>query len=248
MQEKRFLVLDIETVMDRNLVGQVFGISPDADNEALQERIETRYSSGFLPPPFQKPICIALIDVDYESCRVQNATVMASNDEKALIQQFWKIVRYRKGTVPVKTVLVHFNGRCFDLPVLFYRSLKHRIPVVSLEDRSRFSFESSHDICDDLSEFGASGKPALDVIAKMLGFPGKTGIDGSQIEELYGRGDWRTIKDYCMQDTLNTYYIWLTIKLVRNQIDDTRYREAIDNAEGVVSASRTFTDPFFVAK
>lgn len=248
MQEKRFLVLDIETVMDRNLVGQVFGISPDADTELLQEQIRTRYSSGFLPPPFQRPICIALIDVDHESCHVQNATVMASNDEKALLQQFWKIVKYRKGTVPVKTVLVHFNGRGFDLPVLFYRSLKHRVPVVALEERSRFSFESSHDICDDLSEFGASGKPSLDVIAKMLGFPGKTSVDGSQIEELYERGDLATIKDYCMQDTLNTYYIWLTIKLVRSQIDETRYREAIDNAESIVNASRCYTDPFFVAK
>lgn len=248
MQDKRFLVLDIETVMDRNLVGQVFGISPDADTELLQEQIKTRYSSGFLPPPFQKPICIALIDVDHESYRVHNATVMASNDEKSLLQQFWKIVRYRKGTVAVKTVLVHFNGRCFDLPVLFYRSLKHRVPVVAMEERSRFSFESSHDICDDLSEFGATGKPSLDVISKMLGFPGKTDIDGSQIEEFYQRADWQTIKDYCMQDTLNTYYIWLTIKLVRNQIDETRYREAIENAESIVSASRSFTDPFFIAK
>jgi predicted PolB exonuclease-like 3'-5' exonuclease len=189
-----------------------------------------------------------LIDVDGETCQVQNATVIESNDEKTLLQQFWKIVRYRKGTIPVKSVLVHFNGRGFDLPVLFYRSLKHRIPIVAMEDRSRFSFESSHDICDDLSEFGASGKPSLDVIAKMLGFAGKTEVRGSQIEELNQRGERSRIKDYCMEDSLYTYYIWLTLKLIRNQIDETRYREAIDNAASIVSASRCYTDPFFVAK
>jgi 3'-5' exonuclease len=248
MHEKRYLILDIETVLDRNLVGQVFSINPEAGVEVLHEQLKTRYSSGFPPPPFHIPICIALIDVEYESCKVHNATVIESDDEKTLLQHFWKIVRFRKGTTPVKTTLVHFNGRGFDLPVLFYRSLKHRIPVVFPEERSRYSFENSHDICDDLSEFGASGKPSLDVIAKMLGFAGKTDVHGSQIEELNQRGERARIKDYCMEDALYTYYIWLTTRLIRNQIDESRYREAIETAESLVNSSRCYTDPFFVLK
>lgn len=242
--DRRFLVLDIETVVDNELIAQVFGGS-SATPELVQENMKAKYPSGFLPPPFQVPVCIALIDVDCETCKVCNAVVIASTDEKLLLQRFWKIVRFRKGNVPVKSTLVHFNGRGFDLPVLFYRSMKHRIPVITQEDRSRYSFEESHDVCDDLSGFGASSRPSLNVISKLIGLPGKTDIDGSAVEELYHRGELSRIKDYCMSDALATYQVWLTVRFIRNQISEEKYREAFDSASEIINNCRQVTDEFF---
>ena len=243
--ERRFLILDIETVLDRELVRRFFGLSEDASFDELQEAIRNKYSHGFLPPPFHRPVCIAMVDVDCESCKVVNAAVAENPDEKTLLQQFWKIVRFRKGNQPVKSTLIHFNGRGFDLPVLFYRSMKHRIPVVMQEDRSRYSFEESHDICDDLSGFGASSRPSLNLIAKLLGLPGKTDVDGSLVEDLHAKGERLKIKDYCMDDALFTYYIWLTIRYIRGQMSDEKYREAYDSASEIVRSCRQITDSFF---
>jgi predicted PolB exonuclease-like 3'-5' exonuclease len=245
MMDKRFLILDIETVLDRELVSRLFAVSPSAPLAELQEAVRIKYSSGFLPPPFHRPVCIALVDVDCETCKIINAAVAENPDEKTLLQQFWKIVRFRKGNIPVKSTLVHFNGRGFDLPVLFYRSMKHRIPIVMQEDRSRYSFEESHDICDDLSGFGASSRPSLNLVAKLLGLPGKTDIDGSLVEEMHEKGERIRIKDYCMDDALATYYIWLTMRYIRGQLTEEKYREAYESAGDTVRSCRQVTDNFF---
>lgn len=243
MADKRFLVLDIETTLDWDLVRRVFELSAEASPDELKQQLYAKYTSGFAPPAFHIPICIALIDVDADTCKVSNATVLENSEEPALLQQFWKVVKLRKGA-PVRTTFITFNGRGFDLPCLFLRSLKHRIPIV-VWDRSRYSFEFSHDVCDDLSDFGASNRPSLDVVAKLIGLPGKTDIKGHLVEELYKSGEKERIKDYCMDDALNTYLIWLTIRLVRGEIDEAKYRAAFDSAAETVRACRPLTDNFF---
>ena len=215
--------------------------------DELKEHVLAKYTSGFPPPPFHIPVCIALIDVESDTGMVANATVLENPSEPAMLQQFWKIVKYRKGNQPVKSTLVHFNGRGFDLPVLFLRSLKHRIPVATFEDRSRFTFEFSHDICDDLSDFGATNRVSLDVLAKMLGLPGKTETHGGMVEDLYEKGERARIRDYCMNDALTTYYVWLTLRHVRGQLPEEKYRAAYDAAESVVRECRSRTDGFFTA-
>lgn len=245
MTDRRYLIFDIETITDWELVRQVFELGPEASAEELRQQLYAKYTNGFAPPPFHIPICIALIDVDYETCGVQNAAVLEATDETLLLQRFWKLMRRRKGS-PVRTTLVHFNGRGFDLPVLFYRSLKHRIPVVTWE-RSRYSFESSHDVCDDLSDFGAASRSSLDIVSKLLGLPGKTDIKGNLVEQLYNQGEKTRIMNYCMDDAMNTYYVWLTLKYVRGEIGEEKYRAAYGSAAQLIQASRSITDSFFAS-
>ncbi len=246
--DRRFLVFDIETVPDWDLVQRVFGLPADAPREMMREQLLIKYSSGFAPPPYHVPICIALIDVHPESFQVQNATVL-EGDEKTLLQAFWKVTKVRRGSdgkpVPVRTNLVHFNGRSFDLPVLFFRSLKHRVQI-SPWDRKRFTVESmedkfigSHDVCDDLADYGAASRSSLNVASKLIGLPGKTEIDGSQIEELYARGEMQRIKDYCMEDALATYLLWITIRFTRGEINEQPYQTAFQSAPDLVRGFRT---------
>src|SRR3990172_923120 len=250
MTEKRYLVFDIETVLDLSLVRMIFGLEDSTTEEELKQQLYAKYTSGFAPPPFHIPICIALIDVDFENCKVQNAIVLEDTDEKKLLQKFWKVTKFRKGN-PIQTTFVSFNGRSFDLPCLFLRSLKHRVPIVPW-DRSRYSFEkdldmdyqkpTSHDVCDDLSEFGAAGRVSLDLISKLLGLPGKTDTRGYMVEELYRKGETRRITDYCMDDALNTYLIWLTLKYVRGQISEEKYLDSFPSAAETVRTCRARTE------
>lgn len=241
--ERRYLSLDIETITDWELVRQVMGLDPDAPQTEIQEQVLTKYPSGFLPPPFHIPVCIAMVDVDYKTGRVENAAVLENSNEKSLLQSFWKLLTYRKGK-KVFTTLISFNGRGFDFPVLFLRSLKYRVPVVTW-DRARYSFESSHDLCDDLSDFGATSRTSLDVLAKLLGLPGKTDVRGDQVEELYRNGEIEKIKDYCMDDALTTYLIWLTVRMIRGELSEAMYGEAFHSAREIVQQCRSLTDDYF---
>lgn len=246
--DKRFLVFDIETIPDWELLQQVLGLPVDTPREMAREQLLAKYSSGFAPPPFHVPICIALIDVHPESLQVVNAAVL-DGDEKTLLQNFWRMTKTRRGVdgkqVPVRTNLVHFNGRFFDLPVLFFRSLKHRVQIAPW-DRNRYTVESmqekligSHDVCDDLADYGAASRSSLNVASKLIGLPGKTEIDGSQIEELYARGELQRIKDYCMEDALATYLLWITIRFTRGEINEQPYNTAFDSARGLIREART---------
>ena len=246
--DKRFLVFDIETVPDWDLVQHVFGLPADAPRETMREHLLTKYNSGFAPPPYHVPVCIALIDVHPESLQVQNGVVL-EGEEKTLLQNFWKMTKFKRGSegkpAPVKTNLVHFNGRSFDLPVLFFRSLKHKIQIAPW-DRNRYTVESmqekligSHDVCDDLADYGAASRPSLNVASKLIGLPGKTEIDGSQIEDLFARGEMQRIKDYCMEDALATYLLWITIRFTRGEINEQVYNSAFETAPELIREFRT---------
>jgi 3'-5' exonuclease len=243
MSDRRYLVLDIETIIDWELVRLYFNKEESASMEELKQELYGKYTHGFAPPAFHIPVCIALIDVDCETCKVHNATVLDNPDEKSLLQQFWRVTRLRKGN-PIRTTFVTFNGRGFDLPCLFLRSLKHRIPI-QVWERNRYSFESSHDICDDLSEFGATSRLSLDLVSKLLGLSGKTDTRGSMVEQLYQNGERQRIRNYCMEDALNSYLIWLTIKMVRGDLSEEKYREAFESAKDIVQTCRNVTDSFF---
>jgi predicted PolB exonuclease-like 3'-5' exonuclease len=79
----------------------------------------------------------------------------------------------------------------------------------------------------------------------MLGLPGKTDTKGEMVEELYQKGERKRIFDYCMDDALNTYLIWLTIKYVRGQLKEEPYHEALQSAPEIIRTCRAVTDGFF---
>jgi predicted PolB exonuclease-like 3'-5' exonuclease len=55
--------------------------------------------------------------------------------------------------------------------------------------------------------FPGRGRASLDDIATLLGFPGKVGMHGSEVWEVYLQGGLAKIRDYCETDVLNTYLI-----------------------------------------
>jgi hypothetical protein len=62
------------------------------------------------------------------------------------------------------------------------------------------------------------------------------------VEELYLRAEGIRIKDYCMDDALATYHVWLTIRFVRGEIPEDKYREAFDCGADMVKECRSRTE------
>jgi hypothetical protein len=66
----------------------------------------------------------------------------------------------------------------------------------------------------------------LDAIARVMGLPGKVGVDGSQVEGLYNAGQLESIKNYCLSDVAQTAFLFLRWRLLQGAVDLDGYRRA----------------------
>jgi predicted PolB exonuclease-like 3'-5' exonuclease len=145
-------------------------------------------------------------------------------------------------------VLVTYNGRSFDLPVIVMRSLCHAIALPwyyrDRDVRYRYSAEGHLDLCDWLAEHGAARAGKLDAIARLIGLPGKLGVDGSQVEGLYRAGQLGAIQSYCLADVAQTALLFLRFRLLQGQIAPESYRERTTVLLDALAADGRVTEVF----
>ena len=148
--------------------------------------------------------------------------------------------RFFEGVDKYTPVLVSWNGRGFDLPVLHYRALLHGIQAPRYwetgdEDQSfRWNnylsrFHQRHtDLMDIIAGYDNRAFAPLNDVAAMLGFPGKLGMDGSQVWNSFLAGNIEAIRNYCETDVLNTYLIYLRYELMRGNFTGPAYKRECD--------------------
>jgi predicted PolB exonuclease-like 3'-5' exonuclease len=78
----------------------------------------------------------------------------------------------------------------------------------------------------------------LDELARLLGFPGKIGMDGSKVWEAYQSGKIDDIRKYCETDVANTYLVFLRFQLFRGAYDEVRYREELELVRDTLGKSK----------
>jgi predicted PolB exonuclease-like 3'-5' exonuclease len=197
------LVLDIETI-------------PDPELPRLDE------SDRVPPPPFNQIVTLGcLLLEDYIPRRL--GVVGEHKSEGAMLADFAQWLDARRPTV------VTWNGRSFDMPVITSRALKHGIPMPwwfsDRHTRYRYSTDGHFDLMDFLADFGAAKNARLDVYAKLIGFPGKVGVDGSQVLPMVHAGKLDAVNAYCLCDVAQTAAIFLRVELLRGAFDRPRYKE-----------------------
>ena len=114
--------------------------------------------------------------------------------------------------------LVSFNGKNFDLPVLKYRAMKYEIEAAWLYKsgdkwnnyNQKYSLDWHCDLADAFSDFGASARVKMNEVCACLNLPGKTGVDGSMVQEYFDQGRLQEIRDYCETDVINTFLLYLS--------------------------------------
>jgi predicted PolB exonuclease-like 3'-5' exonuclease len=230
------LAFDIETVPDIAGLRLLHGIDArvadrDVAEFAFRER-RARTGNDFLPLHLQRVIAIACALRDEESFRCWPLGD-AGEDEAALIRRFFD------GIQKYTPQLVSWNGGGFDLPVLQYRSLIHGVSAPRYweqgdEDRDfRYNnyiarFHWRHvDLMDVLSLYQNRGQAPLDEMARLLGFPGKLGLDGSRIWDAYQAGEMEGIRNYCATDAANTYLLFQRFQLIRGLCDEKQYQKEL---------------------
>jgi predicted PolB exonuclease-like 3'-5' exonuclease len=205
------LVLDIETIPDPEL--------PRLDD-----------SDKVPPPPLNKIVTLGCLLLEDYVPRRLGVVGEGRNDEGAILADFAHWLDSKKPTV------VTWNGRGFDMPVITSRALRHGISMpwwfTDRNTRYRYSAEGHFDLMDFLNDFGAAKSARLDVYAKLVGFPGKVGVDGSQVAPLVHAGKLDEVNTYCLCDVVQTAAVFLRVELLRGNIERARYKEL---AEGLLA-------------
>jgi len=60
----------------------------------------------------------------------------------------------------------------------------------------------------------------LDVLSRLAGYPGKLGMDGSQVWQAYREGQIEQIRSYCETDVVNTYLLFNRFQRMRGLLDE----------------------------
>jgi hypothetical protein len=210
MPGRSYLVIDIETIPDGDLY------TPPEVAQG-QER-------PFPPLHAHKPIVLGVLWLDDAYMFKRIGVIGEGKDEPQMLSDFARFAEEHRPH------LVTYNGRSFDLPVIALRCLRHAVPMrFFFEDkdyRYRFSDTGHIDLHDFLSEHGAARVGKLDAIARVMGLPGKVGVDGSQVEGLYNAGQLESIKNYCLSDVAQTAFLFLRWRLLQGAVDLDGYRRA----------------------
>ena len=83
------------------------------------------------------------------------------------------------------------------------------------------------DMMDILAKFNPRANAPLDSLAKLCGFPGKMGMDGSQVWGAFQEGRLPEIRSYCETDVVNTYLMYCRFQLMRGGFSPAEYTEEV---------------------
>ena len=138
------------------------------------------------------------------------------SDERTLLERFLGQLGERGPQ------LVGFNSCAADVPILLQRALAHGLSVPGFAHRPNKPWEgmdyfttqgNAHvDLRESVSMRGRG--PSLHELATVCGIPGKLGVDGTQVIDLWRGGDVKTIVQYNETDAVTTYLLWLRAALL----------------------------------
>lgn len=195
----KYLVHDIETIPETELKAEW-----EADAEKQRAKGVTDPFPGIA---YHKVICIGMLTLDRDLKPVKSGCaeggVAGGKSEREMIEK-WNKVAWGGGGTGTQLHLVDWHGRGFDVPVLQTRAFRYGIPLPwyfgKLPDNRGEISSFSKDYRDryggwheDLAEYwtnrGAFARPHMASLARLMGLPGKTGVDGSKVYDLWKEFD-----------------------------------------------------------
>ena len=225
-----YLIFDTEAVADGDLVSKIRypkeNLSADEAIARYRQELVAERGDGkdFIPHTFMLPISVAIGKVD-AGFRLIDLTVLdcPAYRPHVITKKFWQgWTHYGRPT------LVTFNGRGYDLPLMELAAFRYGISLpgwFNYDDKSfeqarnRFNLTNHLDLHDLLSNYGAVRLVGgLNLLANLIGKPGKSGVDGSQVQDMYQAGKVQEINDYCRCDVLDTYFVFLRTQVLLGKL------------------------------
>lgn len=234
-----YLVFDIESIADGELISRVRypdqNYSPEkAIKVFCAERLE-QFGTEFIPYTFHIPISVAVIKISVDLKIIDIVTLDAPKFRPHVItKHFWEGWKaYHKPT------LVSFNGRSFDIPLMELSAFRYGIGIPEWfnlhertydQNRNRYNKDAHFDLQEIITNYGATRlSGGLNLMANLIGKPGKMGIAGHMVQDLYDKGELGQINDYCRCDVLDTYFVLLRSKVLTGHISLDQEKSLIDD-------------------
>ncbi|MDX1670992.1 MAG: ribonuclease H-like domain-containing protein, partial [Balneolaceae bacterium] len=198
-----FFVFDVETIPDFEFIRQVLE-HPEEDDEALllQAGEElARNPAGFLPPMYHRMISWVGLWIENNGAPRQKLAWSGEDEKEGLEQLFDGLGTYKDFG------LIHHNGRTFDLPLLTYRAMKHRLqmPVRMNHYDIKYRYSKHNvDLMEEFSNYGASSWPKLKHLGFLIKVPFKQTGEGNEVLDMYNNGELERIEHYCYEDVMAT--------------------------------------------
>jgi predicted PolB exonuclease-like 3'-5' exonuclease len=216
-----FLIVDTESVPDGDLIARVRypgeKLTPDEATDRFRDECRAASPSGsdFVPVTFQTPVSASVIRVGAKF-ELQKVSCLDAPDYRPaeVVRKFWMGVDFYRAQ------LVTFNGRGFDIPLLELAAYRRGINLHTHIQKTRNRYNGGLDLQEWFSNYGACRlNGGLNLLAKMLGLPGKMDVTGQQVLDMYRRGEQAAINSYCLCDTLDTYFVFLRTRVLTGDID-----------------------------
>lgn len=240
-----WLIFDVESVADGQLVSDIRypgeGLAAGEAIDRYRAELIEQYGTDFVPYTYQVPVSVVVAKLD-PGFRLLDVVALDEPEFRPheIAERFWRgWLGYHKPT------LVSFNGRGFDVPLLELAAFRFGISApawFNLDDRTwdqrrnRYNLKSHFDLQDFFTNFGASRvSGGLNLIARLIGKPGKMNVTGDQVQDLYNQGRLQEISDYCRCDVLDTYFVFLRASVVRGQL-------SLDEEEKLVAQTRQWIE------
>lgn len=227
-----FFAFDVETVADVEAGRRLYGLEGLDDPDVAKAMRHLRMQESgrdFLRLFLHRVVAVSGVlrrrsrSGDDDRIRIWSLGSPESS-EKKIVESFFHIVETRAPT------LVTWNGSGFDLPVLVYRALHHGVGAgryfETRDQDYRFNnylnryHERHTDLMDVFAGRQIRAAAPLHDLARFLGFPGKGGMSGEDVEGRYFAGELDAIRDYCEVDALLTWLVFLRFDRLRGRLDE----------------------------
>jgi hypothetical protein len=206
MNQRSYLVVDVETIFDASMP---YPMATDKLPAA----------------PYHQIVALGVCWFDASHRIKRFGVVGEGKNEEQTLEDF---ARFFEGKRPD---IVSWNGRSFDMPVIAARCFKYGIPFAHYyEERNlhyRYTTDGHFDLMDFLSDFGATRPAKLDTVARLIGLPGKMGVEGKDVGPLVHSGKLSEVQAYCLSDVIQTSALFLRTQLARGILSLETYREAM---------------------
>jgi hypothetical protein len=230
------LAFDIETIPDTAGIRRLHALPAElSDAEVAEYAFQKRRAaagSDFLPLHLQRVVVISCALREGDRFTVWSLAEPKLN-EAGIIQRFYD------GIEKFTPQLVSWNGGGFDLPVLHYRGLVRNVAAPRYWDQGDDDrdfkwnnyisrYHSRHlDLMDLLALYQPRASAPLDELAKLMGLPGKLGMDGSAVWGAWQEGRIDEIRDYCETDVVNTYLVYLRFQRMRGALTENAFEAEV---------------------
>jgi len=244
---------DIEWVPDPNAARLlVDGLENDATDLELMEALWKRGGATVDDPrPFLKTALSRIVSIaaverrkrDDGSIALSLVSLPKNVDDPEETKESSLISRFLLGVGQKKPQLVGYYSMSADIVILIQRGIINGVEAKAFAQRpdkpwegvDYFARGSEYNI-DLLDILGARGRgnPSLHEVATQSGIPGKFGVGGAQVADMWLRGELKAIVDYNECDAVSTYLLWLRVAHFGGFFDDAGYKEEQDRVRAML--------------